>query len=120
VQRDERALWADDFGPAGFRWIAADDTARAVLSFLRLDPTGGARPVVCVASLMPTVHQGYRVGVPQGGAWETLLATDDQRYGGSGIVPGTVEAVAEPWHGFDHSLELTLPPLGVVWLAPST
>jgi 1,4-alpha-glucan branching enzyme len=119
VQRHERALWADDFGPAGFRWIAADDTARAVLSFLRLDPTGGARPVVCVASLMPTVHQGYRVGVPHGGAWETLLATDDQRYGGSGIVPGRVEAVAEPWHGFDHSLELTLPPLGVVWLAPS-
>jgi 1,4-alpha-glucan branching enzyme len=31
---------------------------------------------------------------------------------------GAVEAVAEPWHGRPFSAAVTLPPLGVLWLAP--
>jgi hypothetical protein len=29
---------------------------------------------------------------------------------------GTVTALERPWHGLDYSADLTLPPLGVVWL----
>lgn len=116
VQRDEPALWGDDFTPAGFQWIAADDAGRSVLCFVRR--AAGARPVLCLASLTPGVHDDYRVGVPTPGTWETLLATDDLRYGGSGVVPGTLVAEPVPWHGFEQSVTFTLPPLAVVWLAP--
>jgi 1,4-alpha-glucan branching enzyme len=45
--------------------------------------------------------------------------TDSYDYGGSGVGNlGAVEAVAQPWHGQPASAELTVPPLGVLWLAP--
>ena len=48
-----------------------------------------------------------------------MINTDAAEYGGSGVGNlGAVEAVAEPWHGQPASATLTLPPLGVLWLAP--
>jgi 1,4-alpha-glucan branching enzyme len=31
---------------------------------------------------------------------------------------GAIEAIAEPWHGEPASAVITVPPLGVLWLAP--
>ncbi len=48
-----------------------------------------------------------------------MLNTDSELYGGSGVGNlGGVEAEATPRHGQPFSAELTLPPLGVVWLTP--
>jgi 1,4-alpha-glucan branching enzyme len=42
-------------------------------------------------------------------------------YGGSGVGNlGAVEAVEEEWHGRPASATITVPPLGVLWLAPDT
>jgi 1,4-alpha-glucan branching enzyme len=117
VLRSEPSLYARDAESDGFSWIDASDVDSNVLSFMRL--SAGGRPVVCVANLSPVVREGYRVGLPRGGRWIELLNTDDRRFGGSGVVNGTVEAAPSAWHGRDWSVELTLPPLGVVWLAPA-
>ncbi|MGE3835009.1 MAG: 1,4-alpha-glucan branching protein GlgB [Acidimicrobiia bacterium] len=129
LQEAEPALWTGDFTPEGFRWIDADDADQSCLSFLRMaaGPEGraagtegrGARPVACVANFTPVPRHGYRVGLPSGGPWEVLLNTDAADFAGSGTDVGPViEAEDRPWHGFEHSGVLTLPPLGVVWLAP--
>jgi 1,4-alpha-glucan branching enzyme len=122
LQAAEPALWTGDFTPDGFRWIDTDDTDQSCLSFLRLGvgPDGaGARPVACVANFTPVPRHGYRVGLPTGGTWEVILNTDAADFAGSGTDVGPrLEAEARPWHGFGHSAVLTLPPLGVVWLAP--
>jgi 1,4-alpha-glucan branching enzyme len=47
-----------------------------------------------------------------------VLNTDDQRWGGSGVVQPEVTTDATPWHGQDASAVLTLPPLAVRWLVP--
>ena len=47
-----------------------------------------------------------------------MLNTDATGYGGSNIVNGAVEAEETPWHDQPFSAEVTLPPLGVLWLAP--
>ena len=48
-----------------------------------------------------------------------MLNTDSEHYGGSGVGNlGAVEAEAAALHAFSHSARLTLPPLGVLWLAP--
>ena len=48
-----------------------------------------------------------------------MLNTDSEHYGGSNVGNyGGVEAEHEPWHGQPFSAEITLPPLGVVWLVP--
>ena len=112
-----RALWELDFDADGFRWIDANDTDQNVIAFLRSSADGTDR-VVCLANLSPVVRPGYRMGVPSGGLWEEILATDAPGFGGSDVVNGIREAEAIPWHGFDWSIDLTLPPLGVLWMAP--
>jgi 1,4-alpha-glucan branching enzyme len=65
-------------------------------------------------------HHGYRIGLPSAGPWAEILNTDAEVYGGSGIGNyGVVEATFAPWHGRPASAELSIPPLGVLWLTPA-
>jgi 1,4-alpha-glucan branching enzyme len=115
--RSEPALYEHDFDSRGFEWIDANDVDGNVFSFIRTGATG--RPVVCIANLAPVPRHGYRVGVPAAGEWAELLNTDEHRFGGSGVVNGKATARNETWHGRPASLTVTLPPLGVTWLAPT-
>ncbi len=46
-----------------------------------------------------------------------MLNTDSTYYGGSGVGNlGAVDAEETGWHDQPYSAEVTLPPLGVVWL----
>jgi 1,4-alpha-glucan branching enzyme len=119
IYRREPALSAGDAEPAGFRWIVGDDDTHSVFAWLRLDPAGAASPLLAVINATPTVHYGYRVGVPVGGRWIELVNSDADVYGGSGMGNlGGVDAEDQSWHGFDLSLPLTLPPLAVLLLRP--
>ena len=65
-------------------------------------------------------RHGYRLGVPRGGRWRELLNSDAAEYGGSGAGNfGGVQADAVPCDGHTHSLTLTLPPLGAIFLKPA-
>ena len=73
--------------------------------------------IVVVCNLTPVPRFGYRLGVPSGGFWRELLNSDAGEYGGSGMGNlGGVQASERPVHGRPYSLELTLPPLGVLFL----
>jgi 1,4-alpha-glucan branching enzyme len=110
-------LWQRDDVPEGFRWVDASDVENNVLSFLRFSADG--RALACVANLSPVVRHGYRFGLPSGGAWREVLNTDAAEFGGSGVGnAGAVYAADSSWHGQPFSAELTLPPLGVLWLSP--
>jgi 1,4-alpha-glucan branching enzyme len=118
IYRNEPALYEVDFEPHGFRWLDANDVARNIIAFMRLSE-GGTRSLVCICNLSPVPREQYRVGLPHGGAWREALNTDSEHYGGSNVGNyGGVEAESSPWQGQPFSAELTLPPLGVVWLAP--
>ena len=112
----EPSLSVRDYDATGFEWIDASDTAASVMSFVR---KGGPRPVLVVLNLTPIVRPAYRIGVPVGGRWETLLNSDDAQYWGSGAgTSGIVAAAEAAIHGRSESLVLDLPPLGVLFLAP--
>jgi len=109
------ALWREDFSPAGFSWIDANDAFGNTISFLRFADDDPA--VACVANFSGDPHYRYRLGLPSAGRWRELINTDADAYGGSGVGNlGSVEAVLEPWHGRPASAVLTLPPLAVLWL----
>src|SRR5690606_16324456 len=77
--------------------------------------------LVALANFSGQPRQQVRVGVPRPGRWKELVNTDADYYGGSGVGNlGAVEAVDEPHQGQPHSLVLTLPPLGMLWLVPET
>jgi 1,4-alpha-glucan branching enzyme len=120
VYREQRALWERDFEGAGFWWLEANDADRNVVAFARQGLDGDTQ-LVCVCNLSPVPRDRYRVGFPQPGRWREALNTDAAVYGGSGVGNlGGVEAEAVPWHGQPWSAELTLPPLGVLWLVPES
>ncbi|HLH14195.1 MAG TPA: 1,4-alpha-glucan branching protein GlgB [Solirubrobacteraceae bacterium] len=117
VYREQPALWERDSEAEGFWWLEPNDADANVLAFARADCAG--RALVCVCSFSPVVREGYRVGVPHGGVWREALNTDASAYGGANVGNGgRVHAEPVPWHGQSHSLALTLPPLGVLWLVP--
>jgi 1,4-alpha-glucan branching enzyme len=112
------ALYEVDFEPAGFGWIEGGDNENSVVSFLRRGRTAEDLAIV-VCNFTPVVRDGYRIGVPEGGAYDEALNTDDTRYGGSGV--GNSEGVSAekvPAHGQPYSVSLTLPPLATMVLKP--
>jgi 1,4-alpha-glucan branching enzyme len=115
---EEPSLWQMDFESGGFRWIDPNDNANSVISFVRFAVDAVDHTVV-VVNFTPIPRHGYRIGVPGPGAYREVLNSDASVYGGSNMGnAGRVEAAAEPSHGFDSVLCLTLPPLGFVLLKP--
>jgi 1,4-alpha-glucan branching enzyme len=118
IYRASAAFWERDETAEGFQWIDASDVDSNVLSFLRRS-AGGDEVVTCVANLSPVPRHGYRVGLPVAGRWDEVLNTDATDFGGSGVGnAGAVHAVDSAWHGQPFSAEVSLPPLGVLWLKP--
>ena len=115
--RHHRPLHERDVSPEGFAWIAHDDAAQSVLSWLRFDAQG--RRLAVVLNLTPVPRPHYRIGVPRAGRWQELLNTDATVYGGSGVHSGAGETDAVPAHGHAQSLVLQLPPLACLWLLPA-
>lgn len=115
LYKEQTALHAFDFDAEGFQWISCDDDASSVLVFLRKSLH---ESVVCVLNLTPVPREGYRIGVPEAGAYLELLNTDAVSYGGGGLGnQGRVNAQMHRQHGFDYSVSLTLPPLAALILS---
>jgi 1,4-alpha-glucan branching enzyme len=68
-----------------------------------------------IANFTPVPREGYRVGVPKAGYWREILNSDAAIYGGSGVGNrGGMHTDGQSWHGYDQSLVVTVPPLGIV------
>jgi 1,4-alpha-glucan branching enzyme len=46
-----------------------------------------------------------------------ILNSDATEYAGTNVLLGEVAAEDTPWNDLAHSASISLPPLGVVWLA---
>jgi 1,4-alpha-glucan branching enzyme len=113
------ALHQKDCEPVGFQWMDATDVDQSVIAYMRRgnDP---ADCVIVVCNFTPIVRSRYRLGVPSAGDYLELINTDADTYGGSGVGnAGCVGADRVPWHGHPYSVELTLPPLATLVLAPA-
>jgi 1,4-alpha-glucan branching enzyme len=118
LYRNTPALWKRDFEPGGFQWVDFRDADAGTVSLLRWGEARD-RPVLAVFNMTPVVRQRYRIGAPFGGPWREALCSDAREYGGSGVTNGPhLAADPVPRHGLPFSLELTLPPLGALYLVP--
>jgi 1,4-alpha-glucan branching enzyme len=99
-------------------WVEANDAEYSVLAFLRKGRDERDR-VLVVLNFTPLPRYNYRVGVDEGEAWRELYNSDAHVFGGSGHGNGgRVPVTPLPWHGRRASLNLTLPPLGALFLKP--
>ena len=114
IYRKYSALWELDNQYEGFKWINADDTQKSLYSFIRMNSTGKENLAV-VVNFTPVERSDYRMGVPKKGKYSLVLNSDEERFGGTGIVlPKTVSAEAIPWDNQEYSIGFTLPPFGAV------
>ena len=119
VLRHYPALHQRDVQPEGFAWVSHEDAQHSVIVFERRaapDEAGHAARVLVICNLTPVVRHGWRIGVPQAGAWRELINTDQTVYGGSGVGNGVLESEALPWQDQAQSIVMTLPPLATVML----
>jgi 1,4-alpha-glucan branching enzyme len=118
LYRDEPALWELDSDPAGFWWLEPNDADNNIIAFARAS-RGGGRVAVFAANLSPVPREHYRLGLPRSAPWREAINTDSSYYGGSDVGNlGGVRPEPIPWHNQPFSAEITLPPLGAIWLVP--
>ena len=112
---DCKPLYELDTVWKGFDWIHHDDYTNSVIAFKRTDKNGDE--IVSVCNFQPIRRDEYCIGVPKYGLYDEVFNSDEERFGGSGVVNGNnIKTEIMKIHGFDQGLSLTLPPLSVIYL----
>ncbi|MBO2942997.1 1,4-alpha-glucan branching protein GlgB [Paenibacillus sp. F411] len=116
LYKEQRALWELDHDMDGFQWICADDAGQSVVTYLRKSTKPGDTLIVII-NFQPQQHERYRIGVPKPGQYEEIFNSDDVLYGGEGRRNNeTLKTDKVPWHNQHQSLEVRVPPLGMLVL----
>ena len=122
LYKKEPAFWERDTYPEGFEWIECDDAENSVVSFVR----HGANVedlIVIICNFTPKPVEGYDVGVPYEGYYKEILNSDDEKYGGSGVInKKAVRSKKEHCNRCANKITINLPPLAtsVFTLTPNS
>ncbi|MGI8601667.1 MAG: 1,4-alpha-glucan branching protein GlgB [Verrucomicrobiales bacterium] len=115
LYREEPALHLLDHEGSGFAWIDADRAEESVFVFRRHAPD--ARELIIAINATSVVRRGWQIGVQESSHWREILNSDEEIYGGSGVVnAGVLPAQLRPWHSHSASIQVTLPPLAAIVL----
>lgn len=110
VYKTYSPLWTDS--STTFEWVDYSDRDHSVITYRRYDSESD---LLFVFNLTPVPRPNYIVGVAGKRKWRCLLNSDDVRYGGSGqFEVETLTPAKEPAGELEYSIELTLPPLGLL------
>ena len=107
------ALYEMDYEPEGFEWINCTYNDENIAIFIRKTK----RPedtLLFVCNFVLVAHEKFRVGVPFAGKYKEILNSDSVKFGGTGATNPRVKASKkEEWDAREHSISITLPPLGI-------
>ena len=113
---DHQEFWQEDCDWSGFKWISCDDNENSVISFYRQGKEKDDQTIV-ICNFTPAVHHGYRIGIPAKGTYKEVFNSDATEFGGSNVLnTEPIKTSDIPCHGMEQSIELTLPPLGAIYL----
>lgn len=109
------ALYEKQFSPEGFQWIDYGDHENSVLTYLRKGHDE-KNDLIVACNFTPILRENYRIGNPKKGKLKEILNSDDKKYGGAGNRNTSIKSSTKAWHGYKKSVEITIPPLGIVIL----
>lgn len=89
LYRTNKALFELDDHPDGFRWMNCISSNECYLTFVRKGVK--KEDMVLVVANFAGIEQEISTGVPLDGKYKEIINTDDQKYGGSGIVNDRVK-----------------------------
>lgn len=105
---DCKPLYELDTVWKGFDWIHHDDYTNSVIAFKRTDKNGDE--IVSVCNFQPIRRDEYCIGVPKYGLYDEVFNSDEERFGGSGVVNGNnIKTEVMKIHGFDQGLHSPSP-----------
>ncbi|MCT4596264.1 MAG: 1,4-alpha-glucan branching protein GlgB [Vallitalea sp.] len=112
LYQSEIAFWYDDFTSNGFEWINCSDSEESIITFIRkgknIEDT-----LIFICNFTPIPRTMHRIGVPYKGKYVEILNSDDNKYGGSGVINDTISSKAIQWDGKNYAIDIKVPPLGV-------
>ena len=115
LYRDTPALWKVDDGWAGFGWANVDDRDESAIAFIRY-AGDGSPDMLCCYNFTPNALHGFTVGVPCAGWAKELLNSDEERFGGSGVLnPRAIRSKRQPFGEHPYSLQVDLGPLSAAF-----
>ena len=107
-------LWEIDYSWEGFNWIVSDDNTNSVIAFMRTDKKD--EKIISVCNFTPVLRKDYKIGVPEGEAYELVFNSDSKKFGGSGErIKKTYKTNDGEMHGYKQFIELTLPPMTTLY-----
>ena len=119
LYKNEPALYEKAFTQEGFEWVDLNDAENSIISFIRKG-NDSKDDLLVICNFTPVPRENYRLGMREKGSWQELFNSDNEAFGGSGVRnDGAISTQELGAHGKDHSLSLTLPPLGVLYLKKS-
>ena len=117
IYHAEPAMHEIDFSVEGFEWIDFRDSDSSVISFIRRDKNN--KILLFVFNFTPVPKEDYRIGVPSEGFYREILNSDSVNFGGSNTgLGGGVFSEKKQCHGRPFSVNLIIPPLGLLILKP--
>ncbi|WP_158976311.1 1,4-alpha-glucan branching protein GlgB [Cellulophaga sp. L1A9] len=109
------ALYEKQFSPEGFQWIDYGDGENSVLAYIRKGHDA-KNDLLVLCNFTPVQRDNYRVGVPKSTQLKEVFNSDAKKYGGSGVLNSKIKTEKIASHTYKNSIEITLPPLGIVIL----
>lgn len=108
----EPALHELDYDPNGFEWINNFSANETIIVYLRKAKDGSN--LLVVVNFTPVTRKNYKIGVPFAGKYKEIFNSDDEQFGGSGILNSRVKSSEESeCDGRQNSIQITVPPLGI-------
>lgn len=108
----EPALYAKDYETEGFGWINCISADETIVVFERR--ASEQDRLVVVANFTPVPRDNYKIGVVVPGKYKEIFNSDNEKYGGSGFINPRVKfSKFEECDGFDDSIRIKVPPMGV-------
>ena len=112
----EEALWSLDYSWEGFQWIEPHNSSQSIIIFIRKSGKDKT-PLLAIFNFTPTAYKKYRIGVPELGEYEEVFNTDKETFGGSDQLNREKSLATKlPWHNFPYSIDITIPPLGAIYI----
>ena len=116
LYRNEKSLYEVDNDYKGFSWIDHQNYEQSIIAFMRKGEDEKDF-IIVICNFTSVVRHNYKVGVPIQGEYEEVFNSDLEKYGGSGVRnTGGIKANSLKWNNQPFSIEVTIPPLGAMYI----
>ncbi|WP_179377102.1 1,4-alpha-glucan branching protein GlgB [Winogradskyella wichelsiae] len=114
LYKKQPALYEKQFSIDGFEWIDYGDSKNSVFTYIRKG-NNKEEDLIIACNMTPSPKENYKLGVPRKGKLKEVFNSDQKKYFGTGQYKNKLKITKSiPWNYRDQSVEIIIPPLGMV------